>query len=191
MKTTETLTYISIAVIAISLFFIGTELTGFATTTDTGVVNVTVSSSAAINFTTNFIDFGAGVVDGGQTGATLNTENNVTQGNWTAISTPLVIENIGNVNVSLALRSDKTADTFLGGQSPTFKYKITDVETGSCQGNQAASYTDFTTSDTTVCNSFDSNDTIDTVDVDIELYIPSDSNTGTLTATITATGTYV
>ena len=189
---TDLIAYAAILIIVVSLASIGMKFTGYDTVTDTGVVNVTVSSSAAINFTTDFVNFGAGSVTDGSAGATINTETTVTGGDWSATSTGLVIENIGNVNVSLGLKADKAAAAYLGGTSPTFKYKVNETSgnTGSCAGNTASSYTSFTTGDVEVCPVFEFNDSKDEIDIDIEIYIPSDSNIGELTATITATGTY-
>ena len=102
-------------------------MTGFAVTSNqTGLVNVTISASGALNFTTALLDFGTGAVTGGQSGATINSESSVTGGTWTPIAGQLVLENIGNINVSLTLSTNKTVDDFIGGTSPTFKAKVAD-----------------------------------------------------------------
>jgi len=188
----DVISCIAILVIVASLVSIGMQFTGYAAVTDTAVVNVTVSSSAAINFTTDTINFNSGAVNNGAAGATLNTEGTVTDGTWSATSSGLTLENIGNVNVSLGLKADKVAADYLGGTSPSFKYKVSDAagETGACVNNTATSYTEFTTSNTTVCSPLQFNDSMDAIDINIQLYIPSDSNVGEQTATITATGTY-
>ncbi|MCK4996831.1 hypothetical protein KAS08_00875 [Candidatus Pacearchaeota archaeon] len=182
--------YGAILVIVVSLASIGMQLTGFATVQDTGIVNVTIDSAAAINFTIAFIDFGNGTVDAGPAGATLDTEGTVTDGNWDTVSANLTLENIGNENVSLNFSSDEDADTYLGGTNPTFKYKVTADESGACVDNTASSYIDMNTTSTEVCTTFPFADAMDQISIDIELYIPSDSFTGEQTATITATGTY-
>jgi len=85
------------------------------------------------------------------------------------------------------------ADDYLGGTSPTFKYKVSDASgnTGACVSNAATSYTEFeTTEGIVVCNPLQFDGSVDEIETDILLYIPSDSNTGAQTATITATGTY-
>lgn len=188
----DTISYVAILAIAISLGSIGIQFTGYATVTDTAVVNVTVSSSAAINFTVSFVDFNSGSVNDGSSGAILDTEGTVTDGTWGATSSGLTLENIGNVNVTLGLKADKVAADYLGGTSPTFKYKVTDASgnTGACVSNAATSYTEFTTSNVTACSPLIFDDATDEIDIDIQLYIPSDSSTGTQTVTITATGTY-
>lgn len=193
MKTLEVITYISIAVIVISLFFIGTELTGFATTNDTGVVNVTITQSAAINFTTDFLDFGSGSVTPGLV-AVLDSEGTTT--NWVGAGTTgqLVLENIGNANVTLQLQTDKSAATFIGGSSDqAFEAKVADAggNTGACAGtNEFSSYHAINTTLQTACGTYfgyytDSDEVI----IDFNMTIPSDA-TGSKTIEIKAVGTY-
>ncbi len=190
---TQLIGYIAIMVIIVSLASIGMKITGYATTTDTAVVNVTISTAAAINFTTDFINFGSGSVTAGQTNATVNTEGTLTGGTGWSGANNLTLENIGNVNVSLGLKSDKLAAAFIGGTNPLFQYKvINDTEPASCVGNNATTYKNFTTSDFTVCSNFPFADAYDKITVAIQLVIPYDSLSGTAaqTATVTATGTY-
>lgn len=190
---TDMITYAAVLVIVVSLASIGMELTGFATTTHTGVVNVTVDTFAAINFTAAFIDFGNGTVNG-TLGATLDTEGSATtNGSWGTTAAGFILQNVGNTNVSLNLSSDKNAQTYLGGASPGFRYKVDNVtKPGSCESPGAGvSYTEFTVAGAEICGNFPSSDTIDEIEIDIQLFIPSDSNTGNLTATVTATGTYI
>jgi len=192
MKGLEIISYISITVIAISLFFIGTELTGFATVNDTGVVNVTIETSAALNFSTALLDFGSGAVTGGAAGATLTSvgAGSTTDGTWTVQAGQLVLENIGNVNVSLNLTSNKTVADFIGGTSPTFKAVVTDNETGSCNGTQSFStLADISTTQQIACDILGFADTADTINIDFEIYIPNNA-LGAKTVGIVATGTY-
>lgn len=190
LSKTDMINYSAILVIVVSLASIGMQLTGFATTTDTAVVNVTIDTSAAINFTVDFVDFGSGAVTNGTIGALLDTESTADNGTWTPTATGFTLENIGNVNVTLGFYADKNASTYLGGSSPTFKFKVTDVEANSCQNPSAATYTEFLTTNITACSPLMFDDANDTIDLDIELFIPSDSFTGEQTATITATGEY-
>ena len=182
--------YIAIIIIVVSLFFIGMKITGYAV--DTAVVNVTVTTSAAINFTTDFIDFGTGSVNASKAGATINTEGDVFNGTWAPLMTPLVLENIGNVNVSLALSSSENASELLQGTNPSFKVKVTDKsgETGACVTPGASDYTELTTVNLTVCDSLSFIDSMDEVDINVQFFIPYNT-VGSVTATITATGTPV
>jgi hypothetical protein len=192
MKSLEIVTYVSIAVIAVSLFFIGTEITGFATTDDTGVVNVTIEVTAALNFTTELLDFGSGAVDGGAAGATLSSAGagSTTDGTWTPQPGQLILENIGNTNVTLNLTTNILVADFIGGSNPTFKANVSDNETGSCTGTQTfSSFTDISTSQQTACGVFEFNDNRDSINVDFEIYVPSDA-VGAKTVNIIATGEY-
>ena len=194
MNSTETITYASIVVIAVSLFFIGTELTGFATTNDTGVVNVTINSSAEIQFTTAFLDFGSGAVTPGET-ATLDSETDA-ETYWSGAGTngELILENIGNTNVTLQLQTDKSAAAFLGGSSgQVFQAKVADQSgnTGACTGtNTFSSYADITTTLQDACGtSFGYAAAADEIIIDFYMEIPDDT-TGAKTITINAVGTY-
>ena len=181
--------YISVIIIIISIAAIGINITGHAT--DDATVNITITSTASINFTVDFVNFTDGNVNAGAIGATLDTEGTVTNGTWGATSSGFTLENIGNVNVSLNMTSDKNASVFLGGTNPTFKYKITEDEAGACEKNNASSYIDLNISGLIVCYPFVFHNGIDEVSVDIELFVPSDSNTGEQTATITAVATSI
>jgi hypothetical protein len=183
--------YVAIAVIVISLAFIGFKITGFAAT-DTAVVNVTITGTVSINFTIDVVDFGGGTVNGGSPGAMLYTNGTIVDGSWTPVSTPLVLENIGNVNASINLNSDKNADSFIGGASPLFKIKVSDTadNTGACQNNGATTYTEIGTSNITICNPLQYANTTDEIDINVQLYVPNDA-IGAKTATLTAYATQV
>ena len=80
------------------------HITAFVTT---GEVNLTVETLAQVNFTTDQVNFLSGRVFSDRSNASLNTTNpgntrNVSGGNWTK-DTGLIIENIGNVNLTLNL----------------------------------------------------------------------------------------
>lgn len=193
MNTSETISYISIAVIVISLFFIGTELTGFATTNDTGVVNVTIGASAAISFTTSFLDFGSGAVTPGAV-AVLDSEGNVANGTWTPVEGELILENIGNVVVSLQLQTDKNASDFIGGSSSqVFEAKVANQtgNTGACTGtNTFSSYAPINQTLQDACaEAFNFDVNSDEIIIDFNMNIPDDA-TGTRTIEIKAVGTY-
>jgi len=184
--------YVSIAVIIISLFFIGTKTTGYALT-DTGVVNVSIATSASLNFSTALLDFGAGSITPGQT-AIINSEGVNTGSYWsgTAPTSGLILENNGNVNVSFTLKSNKSAATFIGGTTPDFQVKVTNNETGSCSTitSNFSSYSTITTSEQTACSNFAYGTAMDSVAIDVQLTINDDA-TGTKTVGITATATAV
>lgn len=185
------ISYVAIFVIVVSLFFIGMKVTGYATSNnETGVVNVTITSSAALSFTTAFLDFGNGAVSGGQPGATINSESSVTGGTWSPVSGQLVLENVGNVNVSLTLSTNKSVASFIGGTSPTFKAKVSDKEAGACTGGNFTGYHDINQTLQVACSNFAYDDSLDTINIDFELYIPSDA-VGAKTVGVVAIGTSV
>jgi len=191
--TLEITSYASIAVIAISLFFIGTEITGMATTNDTGDVNVTIADSAAINFTTDLLDFGSGAVSPGQT-ASLSSLGAGTNASWSGalVTGELVLENIGNNNVSIMLETDKSADEFIGGTTPTFE-AIVQNNTGNdeaCVGTNAFdSWNPINTTPQYACGSFNFSDPADELIIDFRINI-SDDAVGAKTVEIKAIGTY-
>jgi hypothetical protein len=173
--------YAAIIVIVIALASIGMKFTGFATAEDTAVVNITIASSAAINFTTDFISFGSGSVNTGEASATVSTDADTVTGTWQNTTPKLVLENIGNVDVALGLKSDKVASDLIGGTSPSFKYKVSDT----C----VKGYTEFLTSEAAICP-FPFANANDSITLDIKMLIPSDAIPGSKTAIITAVGTY-
>ncbi len=172
---------------------------GFATF---GTANLTVESSAAINFTIQSINFRSGKVNFGQQNATINTAwGNVSNGNWTANDTGFNVENIGNTNVSLQLVTGKNATQFLGGTGPTYKYNVTDLGSRSCMNTTFGGdmvyakgvfrNVNITSPGDMICSVFTFVDANDTIRIDLELVVPSDSFTGALTDTLTATATTV
>lgn len=191
--------YYTIAVIAviISLFelailFYSTgslgQLTGYATAT--GTTNITVGSTALINFSTSNINWGSGAVNAGAVRAVLDTSpGSVTNGTWGVQSSGFVIQNIGNVNVTLQLNTALNATTFLGGTGPGYFFNVSG-STGACNVSSTfplSTYVSANTTVQTVCSKlfyFQSNNS---VRVDIRLYVPSDAPPGTLSDTITAT----
>lgn len=189
---TEIISYISVAVIVISLFFIGTEITGYAVTeNETAIVNVTILTSAALNFSTALLDFGPGYVNVGQVGATIDSEGNQGEGTWAAQTGELVLENIGNINVSLTLSTNKTVADYIGGTSPTFEAKVSNTtgNTGACTGTQVfGSYAEINQTLQAACGKLAFDGDFDEIDINFRLYIPNDAE-GAKTIGIIAIGT--
>lgn len=166
-------------------------LTGRAST-DYGYVNITIETGASINFTTNAIDFGSGQVDGGVSKALINSNGVSENGTWNYTNDSLHLENIGNVNVSLELSIDSDVDTFLGGTSPAYQWNISNNESNSCTANASISldtYFDANSTAVGICSVLNYEDSNDSIFINVGLTIPSDSNTGNLSSTITATAT--
>ena len=185
--------YIAIAVIVVSLLVIGMRLTGYVVESR-GVVNVSIDRTAAINFTTDFINFGNGSVSAGSSSAILESNNTVAiEGGWNwTIPQNFTLVNIGNADVKLDLMTNKDAAAFIGGTSPEYQYSISDAESGSCGTSIIFDqwYTVNTVSPgDTVCTSFSFADAHDLIQINVRLVIPSDSSTGNFTDTFTATAT--
>lgn len=166
-------------------------LTGLVT--DTARLNLSVTSNAAINFTTRNISFGTGYVNAGSLAGKLDTtataNENVT--GFDQVSNGFVLENIGNVNVSLNLSFGKDAASFLGGTSPSYRFNVTNVEASSCTvATEYGTLGSWATASTTmvdVCNVFMRDSGSDTVRIDIELILPYNSNKNELSDILTAT----
>ena len=149
----------------------------------------------AINFTNNAVNFSFGQVTTGFGAAYLITTGStgtVTNGNWTA-QTGLIIENIGNVNISLNLSGQKTAAAFIGGTSPIYRWNVTGTGCLNSTGDGEAGllkhifYNVNTTSGFQPCTVLRYEAAVDEVRIDFNLTIPEDSKTGALIDTITAT----
>jgi len=172
------------------------SLTGFATST--GTVNVSIEAVVSINFTTSHINWSYGQVTSGQTSATLMTDGpSVSNGNWSTTGVSgLVLENIGNVNVSLKVGAGKTALELLGGTDPIYQWNFTEVvgEEGGCTNhtdtNLSLTYYDANAS-IGVCEVFNYLNDKDSIRIDFKLVIPYNSLTGIREDTITATATAI
>ena len=176
-------------------------ITGRASTEYAGV-NVTITSTASINFTVNNVNFGTGTVSSGCSFCMLNTSG-VTDACCVGFTTPtptgLVIENTGNKNVSLNLSFDMDAETYIGGTGPLFQINATENETYSCVNNTygPASGLNTTYNDTfgsvisaatgiPLCSNFRTEQLNDEIRINIRLKIPENSRTGARNATIIA-----
>lgn len=165
--------------------------------TSIGEANLTVESDATVTFTSTQINWGSGRVNDGLSSAGLNTFelNNVTNGNWTLQNAGgLRLQNNGNVNLTLNLSGTKTAAQLLGGTAPSYKWNISNVESGSCRNSSGGTgslplnvFYDVNTSSALFCSFFHFDNSMDSLRIDFNLTVPSDSLTGALGDTITAT----
>lgn len=186
----DLIAYVSVITIVLSLIYIGLNLTGNAVETDTAVVNVTISSTTAINFTTDFLNLGSGIVNVGSTHATIDSDGNVVGGTGWGQTGNLILENIGNENAEIKIAFGKSAQDYLGGSSPGYQFKFLDNEAGSCTNiTQMDSWIDTSTEGTIICSSLSYGDSSDTIKLGIRLVIPSDAIPGIRTDTVTATAT--
>lgn len=158
---------------------------------------VIVTAVTEVNFTTDSIDWGTGSVTSGKAIATLDSDaGTVTNGSWSANSGELVLENIGDENVTIDIASDKDADALVGGSAGLneFQWKMANItgEEGACVNITDTSWTDVNTTSpgTKICDLLYVDDTKDEFKIDFRIVIPSDTTkAGQQTATITATAT--
>jgi len=172
------------------------KLTGFAT--ESGWVNLTIEQNVAINFTTEMVNWSNGTVDTGPTFALLDTSNqtaaNVTDGSWMGNNRGLILENIGNKNVSIEIKSSSDANALIGGSSPIFRWKVSGNDTSkvcnfSSGGilNNTWLNVNTTGNGEKFCDQFFFEDTRDQLKIDFYAKIPTDSLTGDRGTTITVT----
>jgi hypothetical protein len=173
--------------------------TGYATV---GWINISIGNVASINFTADIINFSSGVVDGGKSDASLNTSvGTVINGNWTAVDTGLVLQNIGNTNVSIDMTSAAgNATNFIGGSGviPPL-YMINISNNGSTSKNACALAGNGVTLGTfihmnasrRICDQMLYYTTNNTIRIDVFLRIPQDSYRGKLNDSISVTATVV
>jgi len=205
---------LSIIFLILTIFFPGTldswGITGFATAgnTTSGKLNLTVNTGLVINFTWDSIEWGSGRVDPGSSNATLDTsrtswDTKVIGGNWTGVyddinkTNGLVLQNIGNVNATIYLRTSQNATTMIGGtagEGPLYQFNVTNNDTGESCANASGLNLKFwnnvnlTEGDgTRICDNFSFVESADQIKIDILLRIPSDSKTGYMNDTITMT----
>jgi len=172
---------------------------------DAGYVNLTVESLASLNFSFPEVNFGSGKVDLGVTNATLQTDTDAcTDGNWTFSGQKLILDNIGNVNLSVNLSAGASAASFIGGASaggPLYQWNISMMpgETWACRNDSETStsgttqgldlYEGTSTAATAmVCHPLMYVANNNSIRIDFYLRVPEDSLKGALVDTITATG---
>lgn len=188
------------SIISVGFFYISAKeliysISGYVTST--GEVNLTIESDATVTFTTSQINWGSGRVNSGQNYAGLNTfeTNNVTNGNWTLQNSGgLRLQNNGNTNLTLNLSGTKTAAQMIGGTSPSYRWNISNVESGSCRNSTGGTsnlplnnFYNVNTTTALFCSFFHYENSQDSIRIDFNLTVPSDSFTGSIGDTITAT----
>jgi len=198
---------------------------------DTGDVEVNIEGAAAIQFIDTLIDWGDGTIPFGSPTENLSSYLGVwlpyTAGlavnEYGRVSTPgrfwdradveadgrrggFRIENIGNVDVSLDVKSAKTVSQFLGAPGVPFVHPEERLQiyfennvTGSCTlpvaisaGDPWVDYTNISTVDETICNDFNHAPAAGPngiIMMDVLISIPSTTPSGAKTNTFTATAT--
>jgi hypothetical protein len=146
-----------------------------------GYVNVSITTTLAIEVIQEDVDFGEGAVDAGYSSATLytNQDGAATQvnGNWTLPNAKAIeVRNVGNINCSLDISSSKTASSFLGGTNPEYQWKVSDKESGSCSGGLTHSMWYDVNSSARLCQHLSPLNSSDEIFLDIRVVVPYDAN---------------
>jgi len=193
------LSFIAIAIILVNIASVFIKVSDFnkeMTGKVSGYVNLSVSSIVTINLSRSSVSWGSGRVDTGSTNATLYTQGSdnasVSNGNWSVSSAKaFIVENTGNINVSLSLQNTNNANDFFAstsGLNQEYKLNISNKEPGSCSGDLLNTWIDAnkTSGGTRYCDQFSSLDGKDEIFIDVWLKVPYDaSNTGELSDTLT------
>ena len=209
--TNKTLVMFLVAAIVVSLA--GTiislnKLGSISSKSTTGYVSnvnatarVNVNAVSSVVFRISSMDWGTGSVTANvsatQFNCTLisNSTNSVDCFGFNVVANPFVLENDGNTNVSVTLKSNATATQFIGGTvvygGPVFQYNVSNNETSSCATPAPAGFTDVnvTAAGTQICDILDSAESKDTIKINIKLNLPYTTPTGDKTAVLTATAT--
>lgn len=185
----------------------GEEITG-AAISPTAIARINITARASINWTVYTVDWGTGYVNDTSQYCILNTEgeNNASNcSNFTTVYEGLRLNNDGNRRVSVNLSSNVSAAQFIGGTSPLFQWKMLNNETNAC-GNVGPgfictpnaslplfndAYYDVSTTSNEICPCFFHGNDNDTMNVELQVRIPTDSYTGVREATLTAVATVV
>ncbi|MBN1544102.1 hypothetical protein JW898_01415 [Candidatus Woesearchaeota archaeon] len=185
----------------------GEQLTG-AAISPTAIARINITARASINWTVYTIDWGTGFVNETAQYCLLNSEgeNNAANcSNFTTVTQGLRLENDGNRRVSVNLSSNVTPAEFIGGTDPWFQWKINNSETDACGDvgpgitctpnaslpNFYDAYYTVSTAAIEICPCFFFGNDNDTMDVNLQVKVPSDSYTGEREATLTAIATVI
>jgi hypothetical protein len=208
--------YISISSINQKLSSFGLNpITGFATIPN-GTTTVTVNLLSSIKFSSPTVAFGSGTVNtsGNFNNCTLSTlGSNSGCTDFNVLTNGFTVENDGNANLTVELRSNISATDFIGIGSALFLWNVTVNESGSCvntssvraviepntsagclgTGNDEAScgsiFESVSTTNKVICPSLLFADSSDALNIDINISIPDDAPTGAKVAGLIVTGT--
>jgi len=202
-KTILVLSIILLLVIAITLIITLNKygvLTGRTTySNDTATANLTISEQASLRFTTATCDFGSGSVDEEPTYAIVYSNGTSTiNGTWTPTCTGLVVQNDGDVDLSVAFSSSAGTAEFITSSTdratPYFNWKSVNDTTCKDVSGCITTFTEIT-ADTPAdaCKNLtwaEESGAGGSLTLHFELYIPEDA-LGTKGAVITAIGTSI
>jgi len=170
----------------------------------TGEANLTIAAVTSINISNGSIEWGEGIVTEGSSAVFNTSFGTVGGGNWTTVKTGMLIQNSGNVNVTIDLATSKgNASSFIGATAGAlYEWNISNYEVRSCiSWSVDGIANNFTTVNgttagteafkTRVCNVFGYIAAADVLELDFSVVIPETAPTGIKTDTITITATAV
>ena len=175
-------------------------ITGLYGLPEEAIVQFDISALVQVNFTTDTIDWGSGTVATGYGFCVLNSYSASIDANcstFTPQTAGLVLENIGNKNVTLNITMQKNAASFITGTGPVCQWNVSNKEPNSCPGIALTlgSWQTCATTAVVVCNStgggFLATDTSDTLHFDALVQIPSDALSGAKTNVMTASAAQI
>ena len=208
--------YISISAVNSRLSSVGlAPITGFAVVPN-GTATVTVQTVSSIKFSDSSVAFGTGSV---------NTTGSYSNCSLSTVYTPykgcvgfddqingFTVENDGNTNLSVELRSNISLATFIGTGGGDFRWNVSVNEAGSCVNKSGtdrtavepnttddgcggdtsdcgAGWEQISTSNKNICPSLLFIDASDSLDIDINITIPLDAPVEAKIAGFIITGT--
>lgn len=190
---------------SLAVSFTSNGITGMATT-QTGRVNITVSSTLEINFTNSAVDFGGGAVHTGNDTCLLGTNRTTAPGcsRWGPKPLGLVLENIGNTYARVNVTNTNYSSSFFAGTDSNkagyaIILKTPEDNATTCQGIGPAgsiilaanhtwhNITEALNATNMLCATLNFSDLADTLQIDFLFAIPNTTNFGAQSDTWTAT----
>jgi len=174
---------INIGIVILKFYDFREKITGYAT--DYGYVNITINPTIALNLTRDIIDWGPGEINSGQLNATLYTDSDnngtVLRGNWSGENAKaLILENIGSINCSVKIKTDKDAHDFFNSSTSTneqYMLNVTQIN-DSCSGGDypLGQWQDVNLTGAKYCNHFNFQSLKNKIYIDVLLTVPRDAN---------------
>lgn len=174
----------------------GISTTGFATQNDTGQVVLTVPNSLSITLLNNTIDFGSclinttqgyTVVDSALNGSGADNDDCSNTGTFPEY---LVLDNDGNVNANVSVRTDANGTSMFNTQASWIAYNVINGSEPGCANGIVNGYTNFTSTgavDYQICDNLTFDNGNDEVNISIKSFLDSTSTSGgTLNLTFVA-----
>ena len=201
----KTLATLLVAAIVVSLggtwLVLNTEYgaTGFSTDATSGTAQVTVTGTASLTIVDNLIDFSNGSVTADSAYCEMTSGYNGTTGlrgncTWVVVSDQFVVENTGNANLSIDIKSDLNETVWLGKSGAETFYAVAwnTSDVVSCvSGGINDTWTELNTSDGLVCTNMGYGLDDSALQVDLNITIPTGTEPGQKNVTVTFTGTSI